>query len=228
MAEDKVLDRSEEEQLQVLKKKQAARKRLKSWMKEKARRSLIKKAKKLSAALHKTPETEKEAEKTEAEQREEEAVEAETLEADLKETGGGERSEERSKDERSEDERSEKRIVRERHVKDRLGNPAPPAAGENSAAAVDGAERLCRLAGYTIPRLVSPIRKCFFESFETLPSTMENCAIRAPETTQERLGSGTMVDAGMVLSGAGRELHQTAFPIPEGENTEERGLQEIQ
>jgi hypothetical protein len=201
MAEDKLIDRSKEEQLHVLEEKRAAHKRLKSRMRKKAMGSLIRKVKKFDATLRKTTETEKEAEKTEAEQREEEAVEAETLEADLKETGRGERSEERSKDERSEDERSEKRIVRERHVKDRLGNPAPPAAGENSAAAVDGAERLCRLAGYTIPRLVSPIWKCSFESFETLPSTLENCAIRAPETTQERLPFGILVDAGMVLSG---------------------------
>jgi hypothetical protein len=186
MAEDRVLDRSEEEQLRVLKKKQAARKRLKSRMKEKARRSLIKKAQKFSATLHKTPETEKETEETEAG----------TPEADLTETGLEERSVERS-----EDERSERRIVREWHVKDRLGNPAPPAAGETSASAADGAERLCRLAGYTIPRLVSPIWKCSFESFETLPSTLENCAIRAPETTQERLPFGILVDAGMVLSG---------------------------
>ncbi len=90
--------------------------------------------------------------------------------------------------------------MRERHVKDRLGKPAPPAAGETSAAAGDSAERLCRLAGYKIPRLVSPIRKCFFESFETLPTTMENCIIRAPETTQERLLFCILVDAGMVLS----------------------------
>jgi hypothetical protein len=123
-------------------------------------------------------------------------VEAETLEADLTETGRGEHSEERS-----EEKRSEKRIVREQYVKDRLGNPAPPAAGETSAAAADGPQRLCRLAGYTIPRLVSPIRKCFFETFETMSSTLENCAIRAPETTQERLLFGILVDAGMVLSG---------------------------
>ncbi len=91
--------------------------------------------------------------------------------------------------------------MRERHVKDRLGKPVPPAAGETSTVAADSAERLCRLAGYKIPRLVSPIRKCFFESFETLPTTMENCIIRAPETTQERLLFGILVDAGMVLSG---------------------------
>jgi hypothetical protein len=30
---------------------------------------------------------------------------------------------------------------------------------------------------------------------------MENCIIRAPETTQERFLFGIMVDAGMVLSG---------------------------
>ncbi len=194
--EDKVLDRSEEEQHRVLKKKQAARKRLKRRMKEKARRSVLKWAKELSASLHETLETEKEAEETEAEQLKEEAVEAETPEADLMETGQGERSEKRN-----EDERSRERTVRYQTVKDRLGNPAPPVAEETSAAAVDGAQRLCRLAGYTIPRIVSPIRKCFFESFETLPPTLESCIIRVSETTQERLLSGILVDTGMVLSG---------------------------
>jgi hypothetical protein len=57
-----------------------------------------------------------------------------------------------------------------------------------------------RLAGYTIPRVVSPIPKSFFESFESLPPTLENCVIRIPETMQERLLFGIMVDAGMVLS----------------------------
>jgi hypothetical protein len=98
MAEDKVLDRSEEEQLRVLKKKQAVRKRMKRRMKEKARRSVLKWAKELSASLHETPETKKEAEKTEAEQQKEKAAEAETPKADLTETGRGERSEERSED----------------------------------------------------------------------------------------------------------------------------------
>jgi hypothetical protein len=91
--------------------------------------------------------------------------------------------------------------VRERHIKDRLGKLAPPAAGETSAAAADSAERLRRLAGYKIPRLVSPIRKCFLESFETLPTTIEDCIVRASETMQKRLLFGILVDAGMVLSG---------------------------
>jgi hypothetical protein len=59
MAEDKVLDRSEEEQLCKLKKKQAVRKSLKRQMKEKARRSMLRRAKECSASLHKTPQTEK-------------------------------------------------------------------------------------------------------------------------------------------------------------------------
>jgi hypothetical protein len=83
MAEDKVIDRSEEEQLRLLEEKRAVRKRLKSWMRKKAMGSLIRKVKKYDATLRKTTETEKEAEKTEAEQQEDEAVEAETPEADL-------------------------------------------------------------------------------------------------------------------------------------------------
>ncbi len=217
MAEDKVIDRSEEEQLRVLEEKRAAHKRLKSRMKKKAMGSLIRKVKKYEATMRKSQETEKEAEKTEAEQQEEEeAVEAETPEADLAVT---------EREERSRKERSARRIVRERHIKDRLGKPAlaagetsaaaadrakglcrlgkpaPPAAGETSEAVADSAERLRRLAGYKIPRLVSPIRKCYLESFETLPTPMEDCIVRAPETTQERLLFGILVDAGMVLSG---------------------------
>jgi hypothetical protein len=52
-------------------------------------------------------------------------------------------------------------------MKDRLGSPAPPAAGETSAVAAESAQRLSRLADYTIPRVVSPIPKCYFESFES-------------------------------------------------------------
>ncbi len=218
MAKDKVIDRSEEEQLRVLEEKRAAHKRLKSRMKKKAMGSLIRKVKKYKTTMRKSQETEKEAEKTKAEQQEEEeAAEAETPEADLVVT---------EREERSRKERSARRIVRERHIKDRLGKPAPPAAGETSAAAADRAKRLCRLgkpappaagetseamadsakglrrpAGYKIPRLVSPIRKCFLESFETLPTPMEDCIVRAPETTQQRLLFGILVDAGMVLSG---------------------------
>jgi hypothetical protein len=103
------------------------------------------------------------------------------------------------------------------------GKPAPPAAGETSAAVADKAERLCRpgkaarlrlerpaqrrwtvqsgCAGYKILRHVSPIRKCYLESLETLPTTLDDCIVRAPETTQERFLFGILVDAGMVLSG---------------------------
>jgi hypothetical protein len=89
MAEDKVIDRSEEEQLRVLEEKRAAHKRLKSRMKKKAMGSLIRRVQKYDATLRKSQETEKEAEKTEAEQQEEEAVEAETPEADLTATKRG-------------------------------------------------------------------------------------------------------------------------------------------
>ncbi len=192
VAEDKVLDRNEEEQLRVLKKKQAVRKRLKRRMKEKARRSVLKWAKELSASLHETPETEKEAEKTEAE----------TPEGDLTETGREERSEEQS-----ESEKDKKREVRCWTMKERLGGPVPPAAGETSAAAAGGAHKLSRQAGYTIPRVVSPLQKCYFESFESLSPTLEGCIIRCPETTQERLLFGILADAGMVLSGKQAESY---------------------
>ncbi len=86
----------------------------------------------------------KAAKKTEAVQQEKETAEAETPEADLTETGQWERSE---------DKKSKKRIVRYQTLQDRLGNPAPPAAGDTSAAVADGAQRLSRLAGYTIPRV---------------------------------------------------------------------------
>ncbi len=86
MAENKVIDKSEEEQLRVLEAKRRAHKRLKSRMREKATRRLIRKAKRYEAALRKSQETKKEAEEREAEQQEEEAVEAvkaESSEADL-------------------------------------------------------------------------------------------------------------------------------------------------
>jgi hypothetical protein len=51
MAEDKVIDKSEEEQLRVLEEKQAAHKRLKSRMRKKAMRRLIRKAERYEAAL---------------------------------------------------------------------------------------------------------------------------------------------------------------------------------
>ncbi len=67
----------------------------------------------------------------------------------------------------------------------RPGEPPPPAAGETSAAAADAAERLSKIAGYKIPRRISPIRKCYLENFKALPTTLDGCIIRAPETTQE-------------------------------------------
>jgi hypothetical protein len=91
------------------------------------------------------------------------------------ETRRGDCSEEQSKAEEK-----KKRIVRYQTVKDRLGSPAPPAAGETSAAAAESAHRLSLLAGFTIPRVVSPIPKCYFKSFESLPPTLEDCVIKKP------------------------------------------------
>jgi hypothetical protein len=91
------------------------------------------------------------------------------------ETGRGDCSEEQSKAEEK-----KKRFVRYQTVKDRLGSPASPAAGETSAAAAESAHRLSLLAGYTIPRVVSPIPKCYFETFESLPPTLEDCVIKTP------------------------------------------------
>jgi hypothetical protein len=135
MAEDKVIDKSEEEQLRVLEEKRAAHKELKSRMREKASKRLIRRTKAYVAARRKSKEAKKEAEKTEAEQQGEEAEKAESSEADLAATEwiGRDRKE-----------RCIKRIVRERHIKERLGKPAPPAARETSEAAVGKAERVCR------------------------------------------------------------------------------------
>ncbi len=201
----------------MLEEKRAARKKLKSRIRKKATKHLIRRAKRYVAARRKSQEAKKEAEETKAEQQEEEAEKAESSEADPAATEwvGCNRNE-----------RCIKRIVREWHSKERLakpatpvtgetseavadkaerlcrpGKPAPPAAGETSAAAADSAERLCRMAGYKIPRRVSPVRKCYLESFETLPIPLDGCIVRAPETTQERFLFGILVDSGMVLSG---------------------------
>jgi hypothetical protein len=80
MAEDKVIDKSEEEQLRVLEEKRAAHKELKSRMREKATKRLIRRAKEYVAARRKSREAKKEAEKTEAEQQGEEAGKAESSE----------------------------------------------------------------------------------------------------------------------------------------------------
>ncbi len=193
IGEDTILDGSDEEQLRVLTKKEAARKREKRREKEKEKQRVVKGVKVLSAIADKTREAGKEAEKKEAEQQEKEAAEAGRPEADLTETGRREHSEEQS-----EDEEDKKRIVRYQTVKERLGSPAPPAAGETSAAAAENTHRLSLLAGYTIPGAVSPIPKCYFES---LPKTLDGCIIRAPETLQEKLLFWILADAGMLLSG---------------------------
>jgi hypothetical protein len=100
-------------------------------------------------------ESEKEAKKPEAEQKA--AAEAGGSEADLTETGRGKRSREQNKEDG-------KRIVRDRTLKERLGSPVLPAAGETSGAMAGGTQQLSRLAYYTIPRAVSPVPKDYIET----------------------------------------------------------------
>jgi hypothetical protein len=132
-------------------------------------------AKELSASLQETPETEKEAEKTEAEQQEKEA---EIPEADLTETGQGEAQ--RGREEQEED----------CEVSDcqRQAGQSRPTGRWRDQRGGGGRSPEAESAG----RVVSPIPKSFFESFESLPPTLENCAIRVPETMQERLLFGIM------------------------------------
>jgi hypothetical protein len=135
MAEDKVIDKSEEDQLRVLEKKRAAHKELKSMLRKKGSKRLIRRAKAYVAARRKSQEARKEAKMAKAKQQEEEAEKAESSEADpaAAEWIG-----------RSRKERCIKRIVRERHIKERLGKPAPPAAGETSAAVAEEVQRVRR------------------------------------------------------------------------------------
>jgi hypothetical protein len=132
MAEDRVIEKSEEEQLRVLGEKQAARKKLKSRMKEKATRRLIRRAKRYVVAQRKAQEAKKEAEETKTEQQEEEAESSEADPAATEWVG------------RDRKERCIKRIVREQHIKERLGKLAPPVTRETSEAVVDKAKRVCR------------------------------------------------------------------------------------
>jgi hypothetical protein len=96
----------------VLEKKRAAHKELKSMLREKGSKRLIKKAKAYVAARRKSQEAKKEAKMAKAEQQGEEAEKAESSEADpaVAEWIGRDRKE-----------RCIKRIVRERHIKERLG-----------------------------------------------------------------------------------------------------------
>jgi hypothetical protein len=105
----------------------------------------------------------------------------------------------------------------------RPGKPAPPAAGETSAAAADAAERLCKIAGYKIPRRISPIRKCYLENFQALPTTLDGCITMAPETTQERVLFGILMDAGMVLSSReAKDYNRTHFKLQRKKKREGR------
>jgi hypothetical protein len=157
-------------------------------------------------------ETRKEAKRSEAEQQEKEAAEAGDSEADLMEDGRGERS-------REQGEESVKRIVRDRTLKERLGKATLPAAGETSAAVAAGAHRLSHLAGYTIPRAVSPIAKSYIE---ILPTTLDGCIIRAPETMQEQVLFRILVNAGLLLSGPRAENYpRLHFRLQKERSTQE-------
>ncbi len=81
------------------------------------------------------------------------------------------------------------------------GKLTPSAAGGTSAAVAGAAERLSKIAGYKIPRLVSPIREGYFENFQALPEILDGCIIRAPETIQDKFFFSVLMEAGMVLSG---------------------------
>jgi hypothetical protein len=86
--------------------------------------------------------------------------------------------------------------------------------GRDIGGATD-AHWLSFLAGYTIPRAVSPFAKCFAES---LPSTLDGCIIRAPETQQERMLFGILVGGWRVaVRTQGGELPQRAFQASERE-----------
>ncbi len=109
--------------------------------------------------------------------------------------------------------------MRDRTLKERLGSPAPPAAGDTSAAVAVGAHRLSRLAGYTIPRAVSPIPMSYIE---TLPSTLDGCIIKVPETLEEKVRFGILADAGLLLSGPRAEsYHKLHFRIQKERSTQE-------
>ncbi len=96
----------------------------------------------------------------------------------------------------------------------RPGKPALPAAGETSAAAADTAEQLSKLAGYNIPRRISPIRKSYLENFQALPETLDGCIVRALETIQERFFFGILMEAGIVLSSKeARDYNRTHFKL---------------
>ncbi len=89
----------------------------------------------------------------------------------------------------------------------------------------DAAEQLSKLAGYNykIPRRISPIRKCYLENFQALPTTLDGCIIRAPETTQERVLFGILMDAGMVLSGRkAKDYNRTHFKLQRKKKRESR------
>jgi hypothetical protein len=132
IAEVKIIDKSEEEQLSVLAKKREAGKVLKRAVKEHGPELLIKRARAFTAAQHKSQEAGKEAKMARAKQQGEEAK-AESSEADQAATEGIGRGEK---------EGSTERFVRRRTAKEELDESAPPAAGETSAAAAKEVQRV--------------------------------------------------------------------------------------
>ncbi len=94
--------------------------------------------------------------------------------------------------------------------------PAPPAAGETSAAMAGAARQASEVSGsrssFKIPRLISPIQGGYLENFQALPGVLDDCIIRAPETAQDKFFFSVLMEAGIVLSGrAAREYSGAHF-----------------
>ncbi len=132
-AEVKIIDKSEEEQLRVLKNQREARrekrKELREAVREHGAENLLQRARAFTAAQR---EAEGKAEAVRAKQQGEEA-EAEPSEADQAAT---------EETERGEKEGSTERFVRRRTTKEELEESAPPAAGETSAAAEEEVQQV--------------------------------------------------------------------------------------
>ncbi len=97
----------------------------------------------------------------------------------------------------------------------RPAKPALPAAGETSAAAAGAARQASGVSGsrsgYKIPRLVSPIQGGYLENFQALPGVLDNCIIRAPETSQDKFFFSVLMEAGLVLSGRAAREYSGAY-----------------
>jgi hypothetical protein len=66
----------------------------------------------------------------------------------------------------------------------RPAKPAPPAAGETSAAVADAVRQASggsgSRSGFKIPRLISPIQGGYLENFQALPGVLDDCIPQGP------------------------------------------------